>query len=86
MQTKTKPFFHELSQAEIDSLVENGKTWKDVVSGYRQPEWCDYGAALDGFEGCWSLTDLEKGGSRSRISEEFCRGCESFKNPESPKL
>lgn len=73
-----KPYFHELDQSEIEQLTSNKKTWADINTLYIQPKWCDYPNALDGAMGCWSLTDLSKNGSRTKISEEFCKTCDCF--------
>ena len=43
---------------------------------FKQPDWCEYYEALNGNMGCWSLMDLAKDGMRTKISEEFCKGCD----------
>lgn len=65
-------YFHELTNEEIDSLVENKKTWWDIKSEYKQPDWCNYPDALNGVMGCWSLIDL----SDRKVNKEFCKTCE----------
>ena len=75
-----KKYWHELSQEEVDALVSSGKTWGDIMQEYQQPAWCGYLDALAGQVGCWSLVDYVKGGGRERISLDFCKGCECFKN------
>ena len=77
--SKDKPYWHELPQEEIDKMKEEKKDWRYVLDNFRQPSWCNYPAALGGNMGCWSLVSLEKDGSRTRISEQFCRGCDEFK-------
>lgn len=43
---------------------------------YKQPDWCKYPNALEGQMGCWSLMDLSKDGLRTKISKDFCKGCD----------
>jgi hypothetical protein len=73
-----KPFWHRISDTEIKSLIEAGKTNAFVMENYRQPTWCGYHEALNGSMGCWSLTD--NFGSRKSISKKFCANCDCFKN------
>lgn len=77
METK---YFHELDKSEILNLVENKTTWDDIVEKYRQPDWCNYPNALNGFVGCWSLTDIDsRTNNRCKISEEYCKSCDEYK-------
>ena len=50
--------FHELSEKEFDEMKEQGKTWRDIMDRYHQPEWCEYPYALSGSLGCWSLVSM----------------------------
>lgn len=72
----SKRYFHELSQEEVDKLIADKKNWDDIMQEYKQPDWCNYPNALEGFMGCWSLVDLSKDGLRTKISKDFCKGCE----------
>jgi hypothetical protein len=78
----SKPYFHEASQKTVSTLVKNHATWGDIMEQYQQPEWCNYPEALSGSMGCWSLTDLSKGGFRKKISKEWCSGCDECKKDE----
>lgn len=66
-------YWHEISQDEIDTLIENKATNQFVVDNYKQPDWCSYPEALAGRMGCYSLLDREL---RTKISPEFCKGCD----------
>lgn len=72
----SKRYFHELSQEEVDKLIADKKNWGDIMREYKQPDWCNYPNALEGTTGCWSLIDLSKDGLRTKISKEFCKGCD----------
>ena len=71
-------YFHELEQTEIDALISDKKTVDYIMENYKQPDWCNYHEALSMAMGCWSLCDLSKDGSRTKISKEFCKGCDCF--------
>lgn len=73
-----KRYFHELPQEEIDSLIADKKPINYIMETYKQPKWCNNSNALEGLVGCWSLMDLDKDGLRTKISEEFCKGCDCF--------
>ena len=72
----SKRYFHELSQEEVDKLIADKKNWGDIMQEYKQPDWCNYPNALEGTMGCWSLVDLSKDGLRTKISKDFCKGCD----------
>jgi hypothetical protein len=74
----SKRYFHELEQKEIDKLIADKKTIGYILENFKQPKWCNYHNALEGRLGCWSLMDLTKEGLRTKISEEYCKGCDSF--------
>ena len=61
-----KKYFHELTEEERESITD----WKAVLETYKQPSWCAYPGALDGFMGCWSLVGGYVHG------ENFCKGCD----------
>lgn len=71
-------YFHELSQEEVDKLVENETTVGFVLKNFKQPDWCNYPDALSMSMGCWSLCDLDPNGLRSKISHEYCKSCECY--------
>lgn len=77
-----KPFFHELSDSELESLVSEKVTWNDVKDRFIQPAWCDYPDALDGAMGCWSLVGYSEPGvpmwKRIRCIED-CSDCDQKK-------
>jgi len=70
-----KPYFHKISQEEVNKLVKEKKTVEYLLENYKQPDWCKYPEALSMTLGCWSLCDIEKDGLRTKISEEFCKNC-----------
>lgn len=72
----TNRYFHELEQKEIDALIADKKTIGYIMETYKQPAWCKYPNALEGQMGCWSLMDLSKDGLRTKISKDFCKGCD----------
>ena len=71
-----KRYFHELEQEEVDALITDKKTTDYIINTYKQPDWCEYPNALSVGFGCWSLMDLSKNGSRTKISKKFCKNCE----------
>jgi hypothetical protein len=75
-----KPFFHEIPQSEVDTLIKEGVTWGQVKKDYQKPKWCKDKYALIGVMGCWSLCDLAPDGRRTKISVEFCKDCDYFKS------
>jgi len=72
----TNRYFHELEQTEIDTLIADKKTVGYIMENYKQPDWCNYPEALSMTMGCWSLCDLSKDGLRTKISKDFCKGCD----------
>lgn len=74
----TNRYFHELEQTEIDILIADKKTVGYIMENYKQPDWCNYPEALSMTMGCWSLCDLSKDGLRTKISKDFCKGCDCF--------
>ena len=74
----TNRYFHELEQKEVDTLIADKKTTGYIMENYKQPNWCKSPNALEGKMGCWSLMDLSKDGLRTKISKDFCKGCECF--------
>lgn len=79
MSSNEGKYWHQLSQEEIDGLVSSGKTWGEIMAEYKQPDWCSYPEALRGEMGCWSLIDFRVDGLRTKISNEFCKDCECYK-------
>lgn len=72
-------YFHELSQEEVDQFrAMRGVTVGDILAVFRQPEWCGYPEALSMQMGCWSLCDMEPGGTRTKISRAFCGTCNCY--------
>lgn len=81
--TERQKYWHEMSQEEIESLINSGVTNQHVVDNYKQPDWCGYPEALMGMMGCWSLTDNTVDGLRAKICESFCSTCDCYnKNPQ----
>jgi hypothetical protein len=74
----SKPYFHELSQGQVNALLKRRVTIGHIQQNYRRPAWCNCQIALEGQSGCWSLMDLTPAGNRTRISEEFCKTCLYF--------
>jgi hypothetical protein len=74
-----KKYWHQLSQEEIADILSSGKTWGQISEEYLQPDWCGEYQPLMGEFGCWSLLDLSEGGSRTMISPDFCKNCDSCK-------
>ena len=75
-----RKYWHEISQEEVDKLIADQKTIWYVMKNYKQPDWCNYEEALSWMMGCWSLCDINKDGTRTKISTEFCKNCECFNN------
>lgn len=80
-------YWHELTQKEVEILIESKVTYRYLLDNYKQPDWCNYPNALEGALGCWSLMDATPNGLRTKISLEFCKNCELFiereeKSPE----
>lgn len=75
MGKDTRPYYHELTEAQVDQLIADKRTWQWVVENYQQPSWCEYPEALGGTMGCWSLTDPD---IRIKISHEFCKDCPCY--------
>lgn len=71
-------YWHELPQEKINELIENKITIGQILSEYKQPDWCFYKDALSGVMGCWSLVDNRPGGSRTQISKDYCKNCPCF--------
>jgi hypothetical protein len=69
-------YFHELGQKEVDALTADKKTIGYIMETYKQPDWCKHPNALEGEMGCWSLMDLSKDGLRTKISKDYCKGCD----------
>ena len=76
----SRSYFHEISQEEVDQLITDKKSVGYVMEKYKKPDWCNYPEALSMTMGCWSLCDLKKDGLRTKISKEFCNGCDCFDN------
>lgn len=76
MAENTKPYWHDLTEDQVDKLIAEKKTWAWVVDNYQQPSWCEYENALSGKMGCWSLT----GELRTKISHDFCKDCPCYGN------
>ncbi|PRY38509.1 hypothetical protein CLV58_109236 [Spirosoma oryzae] len=80
MTIEPKPYFHELSQTEVDQLIQEKTTWEMVMDRYAQPDWCVYQDALSGIYGCWTLTDLSPTSNRSQVSPTgICKLCDDCK-------
>lgn len=75
-----KKYWHELSDDEINVLIEQNKTWSFILENYLQPSWCGYNQALNGRMGCWSLTASIYGDdcTRRQISKDFCKTCDLY--------
>ncbi len=80
MKEVKKKFFHQIPQEEVDKLISTNKSVGYVMANYKQPDWCSYPEALSMEFGCLSLCDLKKDGLRSKISVDFCKQCECFKD------
>lgn len=74
-----KPYFHVLSKKQLQRLIDEEKTWGDIMRDYAQPFWCKYTDALEGTMGCWTLTNLSK--SNLNIEDKHCKSCDSYIKP-----
>ena len=74
-----KKYFHELSQEEVDKLITDNVKLSFILDNFLHPDWCGYPEALSMDLGCWSLCDITKNGIRIKISEDFCKNCDCFK-------
>lgn len=72
------PYFHELTQSEINELIQDKKTIGFILENYKQPYWCNYPEALSMRMGCFSLCDLSENGLRTKISVDYCKKCSCF--------
>ena len=77
--TDHRKYFHEISQTDVNELILEKRTNGYISKNYKQPDWCVSSEALDMKFGCWSLCDLSEGGNRTKISKEFCKKCEAFR-------
>jgi hypothetical protein len=75
-----RKYWHEISQEEVYKLIDENRTIGYIMENYKQPDWCNYKDALSFNFGCWSLCDIMKNGTRTKISTEFCKNCECFNN------
>lgn len=66
-------YFHELTEAEFNKLMEQHMTWGECAKQYPQPTWCGYPDAVMSQYGCWSLMFFRVTG------EDFCKTCDSYK-------
>lgn len=73
-----KKYYHELTQAEIDALIESKITYGELAKLHPQPKWCTYTDAVMGEMGCWSLMIPGK------VNRDFCRKCECSKDYVKP--
>ena len=74
----SRSYFHEISQEEVDKLISDKRNVGYIMENYKQPDWCNYPEALSMTMGCWSLCDLKKDGLRTKISKDFCKGCDEY--------
>lgn len=72
-----KPYWHKLTQDQIDYLVKKNVTNQQIIDNYLQPDWCGEPDALHYVWGCWTLIDI-KGNGRTKICKEYCKHCDSF--------
>ena len=72
-----KPYWHKLTQGQIDYLLTKNVTNQHIVENYLQPDWCGYDEALNGVMGCWTLMDIKTNG-RKKICKEYCKDCDCF--------
>lgn len=75
-----RSYWHEISQDELQKLLDENVTIRYINQHYKQPDWCNYPNALTFTLGCYSLCDLSKDGARTKISTEFCKNCDCFNN------
>lgn len=71
----TKRLFHLISDESWAAMRSANLTWNDVKKHHRQPEWCSYPDALDGYMGCWSLV------GRKVTGRDFCKTCDCYSEP-----
>ena len=82
--SEQKQFWHELTDQQVQEVMDSGMTWGEVCEKYLQPDWCHYPRALNGEMGCWSLADT--GDLRKKISHDFCVDCDCFHLPPDPSI
>ena len=71
-----KPYFHELTIAERQKMLNDKKTNKWLVDNYNQPDWCSYPNALNGLMGCWTLCNFSK--KEPIVTLKQCEKCDCF--------
>ena len=75
--TKTKKrYWHELTDNEIEELINRKVTWGEILDTFKQPDWCSYPMALNSALGCWSLVDAIN--LRHQISHTYCESCDCY--------
>jgi hypothetical protein len=70
----TKPYWHELTEEQRQTIIRNGINAQEAIDTYAQPDWCNYPDAIGGYLGCWSLV------SGFVDSEERCTDCDCYKH------
>lgn len=73
-----KKYLHEAVHREINELIKEKITYGEFREKYRQPDWCGYPDAIDP-TGCWSLMLYALGDEQIKISREYCKACELYK-------
>lgn len=75
-----RKYWHEISQDELQKLLDENVTIRYINQHYKQPNWCNYPNGLTFTLGCYSLCDLSKDGLRTKINTDFCNSCHFFNN------
>jgi len=56
MKKRYRPFWHRINKYDQLYIQEHSEiTLRQFMKKFRQPDWCNYPAALAGEMGCWSL-------------------------------
>ena len=49
-------YWHKIPKQDQEAIIEFGMvTVGEFMAKYKQPPWCAYPGALQGWMGCWSL-------------------------------
>ena len=66
-------YYHQLSDAEIQELIDKKVTYGELEKLHPQPVWCHYPEATSGMMGCWSLIM-----KRNDVNREYCKDCDCY--------
>ena len=76
-KNKKMKYWHKITAKEFETIKNKSVGW--LMRNYKQPDWCGYPDAIDGYMGCWSLVfSITNRKEYKRISKVFCKSCEYY--------